>query len=151
MAAPTSLHWQDLCASTGDDDLGIEDSIEELQKAPVQYDPKQVMPTSLAEVEMVRTMRFDPTDHMDQPKDLFTCGGGMTGTKLRDEYRYIFEHSACASFFAYLPLYFWKQVAHETNTYARVNQLAIGEPFKFKSMKILGILFYMEITVKGSM
>ncbi|GMF51856.1 unnamed protein product [Phytophthora fragariaefolia] len=149
MASPNAPYWQALCEADGDA-LPIHDSIEDLQEAPVPYYPQPSVPTSLAEVEAIKSMLFDPIASMSQPTDLFQRSDGSTHTKIRGEYRYIFDHSASASFFAYLPLYFWQQVLHETNAYARVNQLSIGEAFVLKEiMTFLGIPFYMEITVKG--
>ncbi|KAG6947088.1 hypothetical protein JG688_00015694 [Phytophthora aleatoria] len=104
MATTTSPHWQDLCQASGDDRLAISDIIEELQEAPVHYNPSQVIPTSLAEVEAIKTMSFDPKAHMKQPDDIFTCGDGSTVTRLRDEYRHILNirlsELFCISLFA---------------------------------------------------
>ncbi|ETM30673.1 hypothetical protein L914_21652 [Phytophthora nicotianae] len=121
MTDPDTLYWQTLCEA-GDDALAIGGCIDELQEAPVPYYPEQLLPTSLAEVEAIKSMRFDPVAYMGTPETLFQRVDGSNDTKLRGEFRYIFEHSASASFLAYLPLYFWQQVLRETNAYAQVNQ-----------------------------
>ncbi|KAF4039809.1 hypothetical protein GN244_ATG08027 [Phytophthora infestans] len=84
LATTTSLHWQDLCEATYDDRLASTDSLEELQEVSAHYSPSQVTRTSSAEVEAIKTMRFDPKAHMAQPRDLFTCGDGATETKSTD-------------------------------------------------------------------
>ena len=67
------------------------------------------------------------------------------------EYKEIFEHSASASFFAYLPIAFWKQVVIETNLYLVSKNRKVSGQTKVKDftldemMTFLGILFYMEL------
>ncbi|GMF40196.1 unnamed protein product [Phytophthora fragariaefolia] len=95
-------------------------------------------------------MHFHPNGHMDEPVHLFQREDGFMSSVLKEEYRHMFEHSAFSSFFAYLPLYFWQQVWHETNNYASVNAIPIKKHFTMlKLMSCFGILFYMEVTVKG--
>ncbi|KAI9989986.1 hypothetical protein PInf_020292 [Phytophthora infestans] len=50
---------------------------------------------------------------------------GSTQTYLHPEFWHLFEHSASSSFFDYIPLYFWRQVLHETNTCAVVNNIPL--------------------------
>ncbi|GMF22577.1 unnamed protein product [Phytophthora fragariaefolia] len=95
-------------------------------------------------------MHFDPNGHLEEPVGLFQREDGSTSSVLKEEYRHMFEHSASSSFFAYLPLYFWQQVLHETNNYASVNAIPIKKPFTMHElMSFFGLLFYMEVTVKG--
>ncbi|KUF82535.1 hypothetical protein AM588_10000405 [Phytophthora nicotianae] len=95
-------------------------------------------------------MHFDPNAQLEQPTDLFKQPDGSTSSAVKQEFRHLFEHSASSSFFAYLPLSFWRQVLHETNNYAAQNNVPIQHPFTIQElMTFLGILFYMEVTVKG--
>ncbi|GMF27829.1 unnamed protein product [Phytophthora fragariaefolia] len=95
-------------------------------------------------------MRFVPSGEVETPSYLFQHEKGSTRTYLRPEFNHLFEHSASSSFFAYVPLYFWRQILHETNKYAVMNDVRMGAPFTLDELMIfLGILFYMAVTDKG--
>ena len=78
------------------------------------------------------------------------------------EFAHLFEHSACASFFAYAPVAFWSNVVIETNCNLRnlkkedmeLNKSKVVKKTRFQVvkefnldefMKFLGILFFMEL------
>lgn len=150
IATPSTPYRKALCEVADDETLAIGDCIDVLQEVPVPYHPEQFFPTTSAEVEVTKSMRFDSVAYISQRDNLFVRADGSTDTRLRGECRCIFEHSASASFFAYLPLYCWQQVLHEINANARANKLSIGEPFVLQEiMTFLCILLYMKITVKG--
>ena len=121
----------------------------------VQYDPQQVPPASLKEVELLESMYFDPNESMEAPKDLFEREDGSTDTNVKERFKPVFQSSAAASFFAYLPVSFWKQVVEDTNAYQCDLGLAFGgygvqSPFTLKDlMTFFGILFYMRLFPRG--
>ncbi|GMF41691.1 unnamed protein product [Phytophthora fragariaefolia] len=95
-------------------------------------------------------MRFDPTAHCEEPADLFHNADGSTTTRLRPKFKHLFEHSASASFFAYMPVSFWQQVVGETNSYARVHGIKLKTCLSLEeTMKFIGVLFYMSLVNKG--
>ncbi|ETO60264.1 hypothetical protein F444_21512 [Phytophthora nicotianae P1976] len=114
------------------------------------FDPTGLLPTSFAEVEAIKNMRFIPSGVTEGPSYLYQHENGSTQTYMRPEYRHLFEHSASSSFFAYIPLYFWRQVLHETYTYAVVNNIRVATPFTLEELMVfLGILFFMAMNDKG--
>ncbi|KUF91242.1 ER lumen protein-retaining receptor [Phytophthora nicotianae] len=114
------------------------------------FDPTGLLPTSFAEVEAIKNMRFIPSGVTEGPSYLYQHENGSTQTYMRPEYRHLFEHSASSSFFAYIPLYFWRQVLHETNTYAVVNNIRVATPFTLEELMVfLGILVFMAMNDKG--
>ncbi|RAW41029.1 hypothetical protein PC110_g2774 [Phytophthora cactorum] len=89
-----------------------------------------------------------PSQEVEAPSYLHEHAGGTTKTYLRPEFKHLFEHSASSSFFAYIPLYFWR--LHETNKYAVVNDIRIVNRFPLDELMIfLRILFYMSMYDKG--
>lgn len=76
------------------------------------------IPFCPAEVEAIEAMTFSTTETLSEPPGLFTHPDGLTTTKLREESRPLFGHSATSSIFAFLPLSFWKQVVAFTNSHA---------------------------------
>ncbi|KUF85964.1 hypothetical protein AM588_10002394 [Phytophthora nicotianae] len=130
-------------------DIGADNS--DLEEEEIgAFDPGSVLPSSLAEVEAIRNMRFVPREDVQAPSYLYVHADGTTKTYARPEFKHMFEHSASSSFFAYIPIYFWRQVVHETNRYATVNDIRIINPFTLDEMMVfLGILFYMTTNDKG--
>ncbi|KAG2815555.1 hypothetical protein PC119_g15491 [Phytophthora cactorum] len=113
------------------------------------FDPTELLPTSLAEVEAIRIMRLVPSGEVEAPSYLYQHSDGSMQTYLRPEFEHLFEHSASSSGFAYIPLYFWRQVLHETNKYAVVNKIRMQIPFTLDELMIfLGILFFMAMNDK---
>ena len=128
---------------------------DEVTSKNVRYDPLQTPPVSLEEVELLQSMNFDPTASMDAPADLFVRDDGSTETRVKDRYKQVFQSSATASFFAYLPLSFWEEVVVHTNAYQRDLGTSYGgygvqKPFTIEDMMtFLGILFYMKLFPRG--
>ena len=150
--ASLSIGWKRLCrADTNEDDLPNVD-IEELEEVLEHYDGKEDVPSSLAEIEDIRNMKFDPNVSIDAPPDLFKNQEGSLETRVKDEFVHLFQHSASASFFAYLPLSFWRQVLEETNKNLKKTAASYSSEGAFsldELMVFLGILFYMTLVDKG--
>jgi hypothetical protein len=107
---------------------------------------------SPGEVEAIQSMSFSPSSSLEQPAGLFAHSDGSTVTRLRDESRRLFGHSATSSFFAFIPLSFWKQVASFSNAYATDSGCPSPEPIQLSElMRFLGILWYMALVDKGEM
>ncbi|KAE9274247.1 hypothetical protein PR003_g29666, partial [Phytophthora rubi] len=135
---------------TDEIDFEEEDSDSEEEEVLEPFDPTEALPTSLAEVEAIRSMRFIPSGEVEAPSYLYQHRDGSTQSYLRPEFNHLFEHSASSSFFAYIPLYFWRQVLHETNKYAVANDIRMVKIFTLDELMIfLGILFIMSINDKG--
>ncbi|KAE9169391.1 hypothetical protein PF002_g30369 [Phytophthora fragariae] len=135
---------------TDEIDFDFEDSDSEEEEVLEPFDPTEALPTSLAEVEAIRSMRFIPSGEVEAPSYLYQHRDGSTQSYLRPEFNHLFEHSASSSFFAYIPLYFWRQVLHETNKYAVANDIRMVKIFTLDELMIfLGILFFMSINDKG--
>ncbi|KAG2781449.1 hypothetical protein PC129_g22071 [Phytophthora cactorum] len=95
-------------------------------------------------------MRFIPSGEVEGPSYLYQHGDGSTQIYLCPEFKHLFEHSASSSFFAYVPLYVWRQGLHETNKYTVVNDIRMATPFTLDElMNFLGILFFMSMNDKG--
>ncbi|OWZ11137.1 hypothetical protein PHMEG_00015891 [Phytophthora megakarya] len=89
--------WRNLTDDVGDGELGIDAPLDELEISTgnVNY-PTQFVPAALAEVETVKTFRFEPDIEMSAPNDLYEWDD------------HLFTHSVCSSCFAYVPIYFWE-------------------------------------------
>ncbi|KAG6965823.1 hypothetical protein JG687_00005215 [Phytophthora cactorum] len=94
-------------------DAVLEDLAED-EGVPVEFDSDQLFPTSLKEVEALKSMKFDPRVAMNAPEDLYTHRDGSTMTRVRPECTYPFTLSAASSFLACIPLYFWWQMVNKT-------------------------------------
>jgi len=117
-----------------------------------RYADAQSLPTTLSTAEDIVNMRFDPEEFLSAPSDLYKHEDGSTETRVKAQYRRVFESSASASFFAYLPISFWKQVLAETNAnLATMDAISYDlTPFSLQElMTFLGILFYMAVIDKG--
>ncbi|POM81867.1 Transposase [Phytophthora palmivora] len=147
--------WKDLTENVADGELSLDAPLDELEisSAPTStyeiYSPERFLPASFAEVETVKNMRFEPDVELEHPTDLFTREDESTTTRLLPQYRHIFAHYASSSFFAYIPIYFWKQVILETNLYAATKNIRITAAFSMAElMTFIGIMFYMTLTDK---
>ncbi|GMF23317.1 unnamed protein product [Phytophthora fragariaefolia] len=155
MRLPDKPAWRDLTDTMVGGELNLDLPLDELEIASEEegyerYDPERSLPASLAEVEAVKSMRFEPELEMEAPSDLYAHTDDSTTTRLVPEYSSLFAHSASSSFFAYLPVYFWKQVVLESNRYAAATEIRITTPFSMEElMTFLGIMFYMTLTDKG--
>lgn len=140
--------WKALCKTARSECVveGIDD-LQELDEDLVRFDRSADVPQCQEEVEKMEEMNFEPNAWMSEPSDLFTHPDGTTGAKLKEEYRYIFEHSASSCFFAYLPLSFWRKVLENTNVEAVAQKEKIISLDEL--MMWLGIMFYMAIVKKG--
>ncbi|KAE8988120.1 hypothetical protein PR003_g21221 [Phytophthora rubi] len=155
MRLPNKPAWRDLTDTVVEEELNLDLPLDELEIASDEedyelWDPERFLPASLSEVEAVKGMRFEPVLEMEAPSDLYTHPDDSTTTRLLPEYSHIFAHSASSSFFAYIPVYIWKQVVLETNQYAAAKEIRITKPFTMEElMTFLGIMFYMTLTDKG--
>jgi hypothetical protein len=143
--------WHELVSGDVDDDIAVNDD-DNLEVADhyEEFDPGVLLPTSWKEVEAIQSLRFEPTGDIEGPPDLFERADGSTMITLRPAYKHIFEHSASSSFFAYLPVYFWRQVLYETNLYAVTYGIKISSEFTLDElMAFFGIMFYMALNDKG--
>ncbi|KAL4170691.1 hypothetical protein KRP22_008798 [Phytophthora ramorum] len=153
--SPNKPAWRELTDTVVEGELQMEEPLDELEVASdddgmEMYDPERFLPVSLAEVEAVKSMRFQPDVDMDGPTDLYEHTDESTSTRLLPEYSHLFAHSASSSFFAYIPIYFWKQVVLETNRYAALKNVRITTPFTMEELMIfLGIMLYLTLTDKG--
>lgn len=115
-----------------------------------RYQAKHELPVSVAEVERIANMTFDPKAAMLAPSDLYTAPDGTGNAYVEEKHKYLFKHSASSAFFAYLPLAFWQRVLRYTNEYAALH---LDEEKDYLTMpelmKFLGILFYMALIDKG--
>ncbi|KAG2766006.1 hypothetical protein PC129_g18611 [Phytophthora cactorum] len=146
----TGPGWGRLCAVDLGERVEIDEPAEELEVCMEPYKPPTELPTTDADVEVIKNFRFDPLAALDKPGHLYHHGDATTTTRLPPEFRHIFEHSASSSFFAYIPVAFWQQVVREMNMYSRLNDIAIGTPFTLQEiMTFLSILFYTALVKKG--
>ena len=141
--------WTRLCQPEPGCEIDMECEIDDLVEFEA-FDSRQNVPVSLSEVEQIKNMTFDPDASMRSPTLLHTSQDGSIDTQVKQEFQHLFEHSASASFFAYLPVYFWKQVLEHTNEQAKAKKLAIGEPFTIHElMTFLGVMWFMSAVDKG--
>ncbi|KAG2888999.1 hypothetical protein PC118_g22338 [Phytophthora cactorum] len=88
---------------TDESDFEEDDSDGEEEEVIQVFDPTEILPTSLAEIEAIRSMRFVPFGDVERPSYLYQHRDGPTQTYLRPEFKHLFEHSASSSCFAYIP------------------------------------------------
>ncbi|KAG3079824.1 hypothetical protein PI125_g20623 [Phytophthora idaei] len=129
--------WRILVRPDPTDEIDFEEDDSDCEEEVLQaFDPSELLPTSLAEVEAIKSMRFDPNGEVEGPSYLYQHSDGSTQTYLRPEFKHLFEHTASSSFFAYITLYFWRQVLHETNKYAVVNNIRMATMFTLDELVI---------------
>ncbi|POM67392.1 Hypothetical protein PHPALM_16621 [Phytophthora palmivora] len=118
-AKPT---WNALITVPENESLPSDATIEDLVEMENldEFDLDRPIPTSLREVEDVKSMKFDPRLELEAPTDLYSHSDGSTKTRVRPDSIRLFTHSASSSFLAYIPLYFWRQLVNETNAYGVV-------------------------------
>jgi hypothetical protein len=142
-------NWMTL-TSGGVEHIPLKDSVwDDFEEVPddFRYVPEYIAPSNVLDVEEINGMDFDPNAVLNAPEDLYTHEDGTTTTRLKPQFKHIFEHSASSSFFAFLPLSFWRKVVEESNAYAAGEKrpaITLDEMMKF-----LGILFYMAVVDKG--
>ncbi|GMF31538.1 unnamed protein product [Phytophthora fragariaefolia] len=103
-------YWRVLLRPDPTDDIDFEEEDSDCIEEEVLevFDPTELLPTRLAEVEATRSMCFIPSGEVDAPSYLYTHEDGSTQSYLLPEFKHLFEHSASSSFFVYIPLYFWR-------------------------------------------
>ncbi|GMF34519.1 unnamed protein product [Phytophthora lilii] len=140
------LGWSRLCAVDDGGEVRIDANMETVEEYMESFDPPVELPATVAEVESIQNMHFDPRLERAAPNNLYRHSDGTTTTRIRPEFKHIFEHSATSCFFAYLPVSFWQQVVGEPNAYARLHEITLAKQFSLDEiMTFLGILFYMSL------
>ncbi len=141
--------WNSLCNpySEATKEADVWDEFEEVEDGYIGYQGEFSEPTDQIDVEDMSSMQFHANATLTAPTDLYSHPDGSTDTKLKQDFQHLFSHSASSSFFAFLPLSFWKKVVESTNAYSddeKRKAVSLEEMMKF-----LGILFYMSIVDKG--
>jgi len=141
--------WDVLCKPHGDamPSSDLWDEFQEVEERCVRFESNHPLPVDLLEVEKLKAMEFRADAYLTAPDDLFSHNDGSVDTRLKTEYKHLFEHSASSSFLAFLPLSFWRTVVDNTNLHAKQDKqpnLTLEELMVF-----LGILFYMASIDKG--
>jgi hypothetical protein len=77
-----SRYWKQLCEVAKDDEVLVSGDLAGLEEFS-EYEQKQNLPISIAEVEKIRNMRFEPDAVMSAPSDLYKHANGSTQTKLK--------------------------------------------------------------------
>ncbi|GMF23297.1 unnamed protein product [Phytophthora fragariaefolia] len=118
-------------------------SLHAIEECMEKFNSPTDLPTSLAEVEAINSMHFDPTIHCGEPADLFQHADGSTTTWLRP--------TLCIGQFFCVHLGFVPAaVVGETNSYARVYGIKLKTCFSLEEiMKFIGVLLYMSLVNKG--
>ena len=161
--------WKELCSCKPSDEIEDFDDDDEIELYHEHYIPEQV--STLEEAENLKSIAYTTDAYLPTPKDLYTHPGTQgndafftvrclmdfiiiigndpeaTQTRIKEEYVDLFQHSAVSSFFAYLPIYFWKVVVDKTNE--RLREKKMKDVDIDELMKFLGILFYMSLVDKG--
>eukprot|EP00644_Phytophthora_capsici_P005335 jgi/Phyca11/97382/e_gw1.1.1760.1 len=102
VGSPTKPGWRSLCQSDNTE-IGIGENDSDLEEVDEEqfesYNPEVVIPSSMREVESIRNMNFDPAAQIDGPSNLYQHPDTTIKTRVRPQFRHLFEHSATASFF----------------------------------------------------
>ena len=141
--------WRSLCRVSEDEAWNMDKSLDDyeiLDGSSRLLETRQMLPENLEQVEQLKSLDFQASRHMDEPPDLYITEDGTTETRLHKKHEDRFA-SASSSFFAYLPLSFWKKVVFETNAYAGESKSAAITLEEL--MQWLGIMFYMTLVDKG--
>ncbi|KAG2908626.1 hypothetical protein PC116_g14596 [Phytophthora cactorum] len=99
----TGLGWGSLCTVDPGERVEIDDPAEGLGICMEPYEPPTELPTTVDDVEAIKNFRFDPLASMDEPGDHHPHSDTATTTRLRPEFRPIFEHSVSSSFLLAFP------------------------------------------------
>ncbi|OWZ07222.1 hypothetical protein PHMEG_00020412 [Phytophthora megakarya] len=137
-------NWLKLLQCDGSEEIDISDAtdLEEQDKFEA-YDPAELLPPSLKEIEALQSMRFEPAMEMEAPRDLYLHGDGSTTTHVRREYRHIFEQSASSSFFRI------SRCTFGVKSYRRRTSTLLYTFTMDELMRFLGIMFFMALNDKG--
>jgi len=123
------------------------DEFEEVDGTMARFETSNPIATDLEEVEKMKSMDFRADATLEAPTDLFSHSDGSTETRLKEDKKEIFQHSATSSFFAFLPLCFWRTTVENTNAYAAVMKQPLVTLDEL--MTFLGILFFISTVDKG--
>ncbi|KAL3661211.1 hypothetical protein V7S43_013818 [Phytophthora oleae] len=85
----TGVGWGRLCA-VGDGEEVHDDDADTLDQFMESFEPLVELPISLAEVEAIKSIRFEPENQCDAPQDLYQHADGSTKTRLRPEFKHVF-------------------------------------------------------------
>lgn len=157
--------WTHLRKSTKKDAIKIAEDLEDL--VDYEFSLREEVPANLRDVERVLDVTFDPDRVRRQPTNLFEHSDGSTETRMKPDAKCVFQHSASASFFAYIPVSFWRQVLAETNAQledeqagrraeatsegSRASKVRSIAAFTMDElMKFLGILWFMPWSARAS-
>lgn len=141
--------WRSLCQVSENEEWNVDKSLDDytiLDGSMRLLESNQMLPENLEQVELLKSLDFQASRHMNEPPDLYAMEDGTTETKLHKKYQERFT-TASSSFFAYLPLSFWKKVVFESNVYAGESKSSVITLDEL--MKMLGIMFYMTVVDKG--
>jgi hypothetical protein len=145
----SKVTWQKICQGPSDNDWSGQDSLDDytiLEEPRHLYESYRVLPENIEQIEQLKSLDFQAGRKMKEPEDLFRFDDGTTATRVKKKHRDRFA-TASSSFFAYLPLSFWRKVVVESNAYAEaLKQTAITLD---ELMTMFGIMFYMSVVDKG--
>lgn len=91
--------WLQLCRPSPGEAVDVEEDLDELVESD-EFDPNPSPSVTLAEVEKIQSMRFEPEGEMFAPTSLYAQKDGTTAIRVKPEYVERFKHSASSSFFA---------------------------------------------------
>ncbi|KAG3060939.1 hypothetical protein PI125_g24806 [Phytophthora idaei] len=78
--------WRILVRPYPTDEVDFEEDDSDCKEEVLQaFGPSELLPTSLAEVEAIKSMRFDPNGEVEGPSYLYQHSDGSTQTYLRPE------------------------------------------------------------------
>ncbi|KAF1786522.1 hypothetical protein GQ600_16556 [Phytophthora cactorum] len=130
---PNQPAWRDLTDKVMEGGLNLDLPLDELEVASDEEDYERG--------RSGEKYAFRANMEMEAPSDLYEHTDDSTTTRL---------HQRIFQFFAYIPVYFWKQAVLETNRYAAIKEILITTPITMDELMIyLGIMFYMTLTDKG--
>lgn len=147
--ALSKVTWQKICEPPRDAGWSGQDNLDDytiLKDSKQLYESYRVLPENIEQIEQLKSLDFQAGRKMTEPADLFTHDDGTTVTKVKKRFKDLFA-TASSSFFAYLPLSFWRKVVVESNTYAE----GLKKPLITldEVLTMLGIMFYMTVVDKG--
>lgn len=88
----TGLGLRRLCAVDDGEEAHVDDDTA-LEQYMEPFVPVMELPASLAEVEAIKSIRFEPETQCDAQADLYQPSDGSTETRLRPEVKHWLQHS----------------------------------------------------------
>ncbi|KAL3663923.1 hypothetical protein V7S43_010812 [Phytophthora oleae] len=92
----TRLGWGQLCALEYGEMVQIDDDVEALEQVMERFEPPVALPTTVAEVEAIQNMRFEP--ETTTLTDWFEHADGTMKTRVLPQFKHLFGNSASSSF-----------------------------------------------------